>query len=194
MTYQKPINPQRFDEPVYEQVRRKKERQRVYVRRRSEVGGVRPKGGAGSRKSGGTKPQSRRGPRIDRACFQSATLADPCQPGPEIDTVVLSSVARQLMHRRRVWIQDRSAPVRCTSRKYLKIVNFPMHGREYAAIEQNAAKPSYWGQLARKGHEVVQFKDVTTGRFVAVAVDGVVKEYRWKRSAAERRSARTEAI
>ena len=61
-----------------------------------------------------------------------------------------------------------------------------------AAIEQNAAKPSYWGQLARQGHEVVQFKDVTTGRFVAVAVDGVVKEYRWKRPATERRSARTQ--
>ena len=33
------------------------------------------------------------------------------------------------------------------------------------------------GQLARSGHDVVQFKDVQTNRFVAVAVDGEAKEY-----------------
>jgi hypothetical protein len=81
------------------------------------------------------------------------------------------------MSRRRVTIQGRSLPVGRTSRKYLRMLNFIMNGRQYMAIEQNAAKPSYWGELARRGHEVVQFKDVETDRFVAVAVDGVVKEY-----------------
>ncbi len=35
----------------------------------------------------------------------------------------------------------------------------------------------YWSQLARTGHEVVQFKEVVTGRFIAVDVDGVAKEH-----------------
>jgi len=34
-----------------------------------------------------------------------------------------------------------------------------------------------WGDLARRGHRVVQFKDVRTNRFVAVDVDGDVKVY-----------------
>ena len=52
-----------------------------------------------------------------------------------------------------------------------------MDGREYQAIEQNPEKPSRWGQLANKGDQVVQFKDVETNRFVAVSVDGKVRVY-----------------
>jgi hypothetical protein len=33
------------------------------------------------------------------------------------------------------------------------------------------------GQLAREGHQVVQFKDNETKRFIAMAVHGEVKEY-----------------
>ena len=47
-----------------------------------------------------------------------------------------------------------------------------MGERQYAAIEQNPGKPSRWGQLAPSGHQVVQFKDVLTNRFVGVSVDG----------------------
>ena len=54
---------------------------------------------------------------------------------------------------------------------------FDMEGREYQAIEQNAEKPSRWGQLAREGHQVVQFMDLGTSKFVAVAVDGKVMMY-----------------
>jgi hypothetical protein len=43
-------------------------------------------------------------------------------------------------------------------------------------LSKNPGKPSRWGQLARSGHQVVQFKDVQANRFVAVAVDGEVKE------------------
>jgi len=50
-------------------------------------------------------------------------------------------------------------------------------GREYQAIKQNAEKPSRWGKLAREGHRVVQFRDLQTGKYVAVAVDGEVREY-----------------
>jgi len=52
-----------------------------------------------------------------------------------------------------------------------------MRSRQYAAIGHNPAKPSRWGQLTRGGHQVVQFKDVKTNRFVAGAVDGQVNEY-----------------
>lgn len=44
-------------------------------------------------------------------------------------------------------------------------------------IEQNPEKPSRWGQLAREGHQVVQFKHVQTNKFVAVSVDGKVRVY-----------------
>jgi hypothetical protein len=52
-----------------------------------------------------------------------------------------------------------------------------MDGREYQAIEQNPEKPSRWGELAREGHQVVQFKNGESNRFVAVAVDGEVTIY-----------------
>jgi hypothetical protein len=53
-----------------------------------------------------------------------------------------------------------------------------MGGREYQAIEQNPEKPSAWGKLARGGgHRVVQFRDLVTQKYVAVVVDGEVREY-----------------
>lgn len=67
--------------------------------------------------------------------------------------------------------------VRRTSASHLRRVAFTMDGRDYEAIEQNPDKPSRWGQLARAGHKVVQFKDAKSNRFVAVAVDGNVTVY-----------------
>jgi hypothetical protein len=94
-----------------------------------------------------------------------------------LDTPLLSSIARQLMSADEVELEGKRLPVRRTSRQGLKTVTFVMGGRQYAAIEQNPDKPSQWGQLARSGHQVVQFKDAESNRFVAVAVDGEVKEY-----------------
>jgi hypothetical protein len=85
-----------------------------------------------------------------------------------LDADLLRSIAAQLMQ---------NPKAERTSRQHLKRTSFTMNGREYQAIEQNAAKPSRWGQLARAGHEVVQFKDARRNRFVAVAVDGKVIEY-----------------
>lgn len=124
---------------------------------------------------------------MERLSIQSARTDG--EQSPEIDTTLLSSVAKQLMSRRWVRIKGHRLPVRRTSRQYFKIVNFPMNGREYVAIEQNAAKPSYWGELARRGHQVVQFKDFVTGRFVAVAVDGYVTLYKDSKEPAEARVA-----
>jgi hypothetical protein len=52
-----------------------------------------------------------------------------------------------------------------------------VNGRVLEAIEQNPEKASRWGKLAREGHQVVQFRDVEMGKYVAVSVDGIVKEY-----------------
>ena len=76
-----------------------------------------------------------------------------------------------------VEVEGKRLPVRRTSKQGLRTVTFTMGGRQYAAIEQNPGKPSRWGQLARSGHQVVQFKDVQANRFVAVVVDGEAKEY-----------------
>ena len=74
-------------------------------------------------------------------------------------------------------MEGKAIPVRRTSRQQLKTVAFRVGGHEYQAIEQNPEKPSRWGQLARSGHQVVQFKDAESNRFVAVVVDGEVTFY-----------------
>jgi hypothetical protein len=94
-----------------------------------------------------------------------------------MDTERLRSIADQMMTGAKVEVDGQRVPVRRTSAQRLKTVTFTMDGRKYAAIEQNPEKPSRWGLLARQGHQVVQFKDVERNRFVAVAVDGEVKEY-----------------
>jgi hypothetical protein len=94
-----------------------------------------------------------------------------------LDHELMSEIATQLMSATQVKLGDKVLPVRRTSSQRLKAVAFEMNGRKYEAIEQNPEKPSRWGQLAREGHQVVQFKDAETNRFVAVAIDGKIKEY-----------------
>ena len=94
-----------------------------------------------------------------------------------LDTLLLSSIAKQMLSADEVEVMGKRLPVRHTSKQRLKTVTFTIEGHQYTAIEQNPEKPSRWGQLARSGHQVVQFKDVETNKFVAVAVDGEVKEY-----------------
>jgi hypothetical protein len=52
-----------------------------------------------------------------------------------------------------------------------------LNGRMFEAIEQNPDKPSRWGQRAREKHQVVQFRDLATHKYVAVAVDGEITQY-----------------
>jgi hypothetical protein len=95
-----------------------------------------------------------------------------------LDKDLFSSIAEQLMSTSEtVSVDGRVLPVRLTGRQRLRCVRFPADGAEYEAIEQNAAKPSRWGQLAREGHRVVQFRDVLSDRYVAVSVDGHVTIY-----------------
>jgi len=94
-----------------------------------------------------------------------------------LDLELMRSVAVQMMDKDAVDAGGKVIPVKHTSSHALKSVQFAMNGREYQAIEQNAAKPSRWGELARQGHRVVQFRDLRTGKYVAVSVDGKVTEY-----------------
>jgi hypothetical protein len=94
-----------------------------------------------------------------------------------LDTSLLSSIARQLMAADEVEVEGEQRPVRRTRGRRLRMVAFTMAGRRYLAIEQNPEKPSCWGELARTGHQVVQFKDVASNKFAAVAVDGGVTVY-----------------
>jgi len=94
-----------------------------------------------------------------------------------LDTELLSSIAKQMIARSVVELDGKRLSVRRTSAHHLKTAVFTMDGREYRAIEQNPDKLSRWGQLAKSGHQVVQFKDSETNRFVAVAVDGKVRVY-----------------
>jgi thiamine kinase-like enzyme len=52
----------------------------------------------------------------------------------------------------------------------LRTVQFKLNGRMFEAIEQNRMKLSRWGKLAREKHQVVQFRDAETHKYVAVAV------------------------
>jgi hypothetical protein len=96
--------------------------------------------------------------------------------------MLLQSVAAQLMNGPEVVIKAGDEPeqklrVTRVGSGRLRTVRVRINGRDLQAIEQNRTKPSRWGELARKGHQVVQFQDVVTRKYVAVVVDGEVTEY-----------------
>ena len=93
------------------------------------------------------------------------------------DVELLKSVAVQLLTSGAVTLEGQKVRVGKTSRQRLRTARFLMKGREYEAIEQNPEKPSRWGKLAREGRRVVQVRDVASGKYVGVVVDGKVTEY-----------------
>lgn len=94
-----------------------------------------------------------------------------------LDHAVLAAAAEQMMSGDEVVVEGRASKVMRTGARRFRTVRFVMGGKGYQAIEQNPEKPSRWGQLAREGHRVVQFRDVGTGKYVGVVVDGKVTEY-----------------
>src|SRR5258706_4381471 len=94
----------------------------------------------------------------------------------EVEKVV-RSVADQLRNGEEVLVEDQKIRVKRVGSGRLRMVQFRMNGRVLEAIEQNREKPSRWGKLAREKHQVVQFRDVETHKYVAVSVDGEVREY-----------------
>jgi len=94
-----------------------------------------------------------------------------------MDREILKSVAEQMMTSGEVRVGGKTARVTRTGSRKFRTVRFVMDGAEYQGIEQNPEKPSRWGQLAREGHRVVQFRDLRSGKYVAAVVDGKVTEY-----------------
>ena len=90
---------------------------------------------------------------------------------------ILRSVAAQLMNGEEVAVENQKLRVKRVGSSRLRVVRFKLHGREFDAIEQNPQKPSRWAKLAREKHQVVQFRDVRTQKYVAVSVDGDIIEY-----------------
>ena len=74
-----------------------------------------------------------------------------------------------------VMLEDRSSPIRRTSRSRLREVDFEFEGHELRGLEQNPETASRWAQLARQGKKVMQF--LQQRRYVAVVVDGKVEFY-----------------
>jgi hypothetical protein len=90
---------------------------------------------------------------------------------------VIESVASQLMNGDKVMLDVQRISVRRVGSGRLRMVQFKLDGHIFEAIEQNPEKPSRWGQLARAKHQVVQFRDVQSHKYVAVSVDGKLTEY-----------------
>jgi len=89
----------------------------------------------------------------------------------------LAAIAAQLMNSEQVTVNDHTFPVERVGRARLRMAQFQLNGRLLEAIEQNPDKLSRWGKLAREKHQVVQFRDVKLGKYIAVSVDGEVHEY-----------------
>jgi hypothetical protein len=94
-----------------------------------------------------------------------------------LDHALLISMAEQMMAGTEVVLEGKASRVTRTGARKFRTVRFEIGGREYQAIEQNPEKPSRWGKLAREGHRVVQVRDVASGKYVGVVVDGKVTEY-----------------
>ena len=74
-----------------------------------------------------------------------------------------------------VQIGDEKYPIRQTSRRRLKQVDFRFEDKELRRLEQNPDTKSQWAKMAREGKKVMQFLD--GGRYVAVVVNGEMKTY-----------------
>jgi hypothetical protein len=68
-----------------------------------------------------------------------------------------------------LFLDDQTLRLTRVGGERLRMVRFEMSEREF---EQNPKNPSRWGQLAPEKHQVVQFRDVATGKYAGVAVDG----------------------
>lgn len=74
-----------------------------------------------------------------------------------------------------VELGEKRYPVRRTSKRGLRQVDFVFDGNEIRGLEQNPRTNSRWAQLARSGKKVMQF--LSEGRYVANVVDGKVTIY-----------------
>ena len=95
---------------------------------------------------------------------------------PELEQVLISVWRQALVDgAKNVLIGGEKYPVRETSRRRLKQVDFRFEDHELRGLEQNPDTKSRWAAMARQGKKVMQFLD--GGRYVAVVVDGKMKTY-----------------
>jgi hypothetical protein len=66
-------------------------------------------------------------------------------------------------------------PVRRTTKRRLRRVDFVFDGKEIRGLEQNPETKSRWAQMARSGKRVMQF--LSDGGYVANVVDGKMNLY-----------------
>ena len=76
---------------------------------------------------------------------------------------------------RSVRLENRSFPVRRTSRLRLREVDFQFEEHKLRGLEQNPETASRWAHMAREGKKVMQF--LQQRRYIAVVVDGTVQFY-----------------
>jgi hypothetical protein len=90
---------------------------------------------------------------------------------------VLVTVWRQALvdGAKTVQLDTEQYPVRMTSKRRLKQVDFQHEGREMRGLEQNLLTKSRWAQMARSGKKVMPF--LSEGRYIANVVDGKVSLY-----------------
>ena len=75
---------------------------------------------------------------------------------------------------RSVRLENRSFPVRRTSRLKLREVDFQFEEHKLRGLEQNPETASRWAHMARKGKKIMQFLQ---RRYMAVVGDGKVQFY-----------------
>jgi hypothetical protein len=66
-------------------------------------------------------------------------------------------------------------PVRRTSKRRLREVDFQFDGNEIRGLEQNPETKSRWAAMAREGKKVMQF--LSEGRYLANVADGKLTVY-----------------
>ena len=89
----------------------------------------------------------------------------------------LNSVWKQVLvdDAKTVILEERTFPVRRTSRSRLREVDFEFEGHQLRGLEQNPETASRWAQLARQGKKVMQV--LQQRRYIAVVIDEKVQFY-----------------
>jgi hypothetical protein len=89
----------------------------------------------------------------------------------------LIEVCRQSLveNTKSVQLGSEKYPVRQTSKRKLRQVDFKFDEKEIRGLEQNPNTKSRWAAMAREGKKVMQF--LSEGRYVGVVVDGKVHVY-----------------
>jgi hypothetical protein len=78
-----------------------------------------------------------------------------------------------------VKLEGQTFAVRETPKKHLRELDFEFAGQALRGLQQNPKTESRWAQLAREGHQVMQF--LSAGRYVGNVVDGKVTIYGGKK-------------